>query len=156
MFGDLLDYTMDLTEDNIDEEFIKALMLQSINTGNDSHKDYNTMEVGVALVLVGLAVIFCLCVGNIKTQHSIKMLLQPAAVLLNVSNLTRLLEIKDSSIISVHYARVGINCSFILNLGTYCHEALHCIWLCYNTHKLEVLETNSKGIFCYLHAQPCS
>ena len=40
-FGDLVDYNMDLTEDDIDVEFIEALLLESINTGNEARPDWN-------------------------------------------------------------------------------------------------------------------
>lgn len=40
-FGDLVDYNMDLTEDDIDVEFIEALLLESINNGNEARADWN-------------------------------------------------------------------------------------------------------------------
>ena len=40
-FGDLVDYNIDLTEDDIDVEFIEALLLESINTGNEARPDWN-------------------------------------------------------------------------------------------------------------------
>ena len=40
-FADLLDYSMDLTEDDIDEEFIESMLLHSINSGNEARPDWN-------------------------------------------------------------------------------------------------------------------
>jgi hypothetical protein len=39
-FGDLIDYSMDLTEDTIDEEFIESLLLHSINSGHEAEPDW--------------------------------------------------------------------------------------------------------------------
>ena len=38
-FGDIIDYNMDLTEEDIDEEFVVALLLNSINEGNEANPD---------------------------------------------------------------------------------------------------------------------
>ncbi len=39
-FGDLVDYNMDL-KDDIDVEFMEALLLESINNGNEARPDWN-------------------------------------------------------------------------------------------------------------------
>ena len=38
-FGDTIDYNMDLTDEDIDEEFVMALLLNSINEGNEANPD---------------------------------------------------------------------------------------------------------------------
>ena len=39
-FADLIDYSMDLTEDDIDEEFIETVLLHSINSGHEARPDW--------------------------------------------------------------------------------------------------------------------
>jgi hypothetical protein len=40
-FGDLVDYNMDLTEDDIDVEFMEALLLEPIENGSEARPDWN-------------------------------------------------------------------------------------------------------------------
>ena len=39
LFWDLIYYSVDLTEDDIDEEFIESVLLHSINSGNEANPD---------------------------------------------------------------------------------------------------------------------
>jgi hypothetical protein len=45
-FADIIDYNTNLTEDDIDEDFIKALLLNSIDNGNELNPDSNSRSGG--------------------------------------------------------------------------------------------------------------